>query len=174
MLQVLTILIAVLLTLPVELDIRADLNVIPSYLFIIRVYGFSFTLAGPFKPRPAARKKTKAKNRLLLRRTALRTALELVRRKPAAIAFSGRVGTGDAALTALGAGILQTALAACNAFAPTHTAIAPDFFQTVFWLSARCMLSLRGGEIIRTGALAFVQESRAAWREKRKNGKQTH
>ena len=68
--------------------------------------------------------------------------------------LAATVGTGDAALTALCAGSLQTIFGAANALCPTQGRARPDFAGAGFCLSACCIVTARGGDIIRTGVRA--------------------
>lgn len=138
---------------PVEIFLRADLNRAPSYAAEIRVYGFCVRFGGPIRIK---RKKRAKKPAPAARRFALVFAKELLRLHGVHAGFAGRVGTGDAAFTALCAGSLQTLLSFPNALCPTRAFIAPDFRTACFTLTGRCILPLRGGDIIRAGA-------RAAW-----------
>ena len=142
-----------LASLPVEIFLRVDLNRAPSYAAEFRAYGLCARLGGPLRIK---RKKGAKKLSAFARRFLTAFAKELLRLPGVRAGFAGRVGTGDAALTALCAGSLQTLLSLPNALCQTRAFIAPEFRAVCFALTGRCILPLRGGDIIRAGA-------RAAW-----------
>ena len=140
-----------LASLPVKIFLRADLNRAPSYAAEICVYGFCLRFGGLIRIR---RKSGAKKLNRTARRFALAFAKEMLRLPGVRTGFAGRVGTGDAAFTALCAGSLQTLLSLPNALCPTRAFIAPDFNANCFALTGRCILPLRGGDIIRAGMRA--------------------
>lgn len=149
---------------PVRLCVRADVSAQPSYAAEISVYGLCARFAGRIR----AQRGTK-KRRGFFRRVAARFALELLRLPGTRAGAAVRLGTGDAALTALCAGALQALLGAANAAFPLRARVEADFRRAGFCLTARCIVTARGGDIIRTGvrAVRLARRTRggeARWR----------
>ncbi len=146
---VLAALAALIWSAPVSARVRADLNASPSYAAEIRIYGLRLRFAGRIRLRRGGKKKSR-----FLRRLLPRFALGLLRLPGSGLRLAATVGTGDAALTALCAGSLQTIFGAANALCPTQGRARPDFAGAGFCLSACCIVTARGGDIIRTGVRA--------------------
>ena len=146
---VLAALAALIWSAPVSARVRTDLNASPSYAAEIRIYGLRLRFAGRIRLRHGGKKKSR-----FLRRLLPLFALGLLRLPGSGLRLAATVGTGDAALTALCAGSLQTLFGAANALCPTQGRARPDFAVAGFCLSACCIVTARGGDIIRTGVRA--------------------
>lgn len=141
---------------PVRLCVRADVGAQPSYAVEVSVYGLCARFAGRIRVRRGAKKR-----RGFFKRAAARFALEMLRLPGTRAGAAARLGTGDAALTALCAGTLQAILGAANAAFPMRVRVTADFRHAGFCLSARCIVTARGGDIIRTGVRAVRLARRA-------------
>lgn len=172
MLRVLFVLLAVLAAMPLEVDVSVFLNATPSYAAVVRVYGKRIRLGGLIRLDPKSFLKKRKNGRLL--RAYMRALLPVFKKACTHAAASCRVGVPDAALTALSAGAVRAALGACRALLPVRARVTADFQSPGFALAARCIFSLRGGDIMGAGVRALWREARSGRREEKKDGSTTH
>lgn len=99
----------------------------------------------------------------------LRAGLALIRRNVRVdkLALRLRIGTGDAALSALlcGATLILAAALCASADVPPEVDVEPDFQERAFSLNARGMFSLRAGHIIGAGVVAAGEFCKGAFIE---------
>lgn len=159
-LKLLAFVASVLWTVPLRLEIQITLGKAPAYAAVCFVYGIPFSFQGKLSVK---KKKNKSKKSVL---TAGEWALLARKLKTAASFFRteirGRLGLEDAAQTALFSGALQAALSGL-AYAlciPAVCRVTPDFRNAGVVLEIRCILCLRGGDIIRITWAALKMAAR--------------
>ena len=168
---------AVVATLPLRLFLRADINREPTFEIVIYLYGFRMQFEGLLERdaslsvrrgggKNGVRRPLRALGRFFLR------LLEVS--SPARLEATCRLGTGDAFGTALAAAGLHAGLSALGARCGMKLRVYADFRRACFALRARCILSFRGGDIIRAGVLALLEGAPSAKREGHAHGTASH
>lgn len=104
----------------------------------------------------------------------LRAGLALIKRnvRMDKLALRLRIGTGDAALSALvcGAALIAVTALCASADVPPEVDVEPDFQNRAFSMHARGMFSLRAGHIIGAGIVAageFCKGAFVEWKTQR-------
>ncbi len=168
---------AVAATAPLRLSIRVDINRKPTFEAVLHIYGLRLQFDGLLTD----------KGKLSMRRAGGKNEMQLPFRQLFSFwyhlflcaqwthaEFTGRIGTGDACTTALASAALGAALRAMGSSVRATVDVKPDFTKTFFALSARCILSFRGGDIIRAGAKVFTNAPPMKMKAGKADGAATH
>lgn len=136
---------AVLLTVPLRLALRLDIQQGLTYQIIVYVYGFRMEFEGRAEHFPSlfGRKQ----------KIPFKTLLRFIKRFCKGAYWSVAevnctVGTGDACTTALAAGGISGMLRALGAGIGASVYVKPEFNRSYFALTGRCILSFRAGDIM--------------------------
>lgn len=177
MLEWILLSIAVMATMPLRLSVRLDINKEPTFEVVLYVYGLRIQFDGPINE----------KIRLILRWDEKKGKLKLPLKAIVSFCnhlFQGAnftyvsadctVGTGDAYTTALVSGGLLAVLRMAGSAARAKVTVRPNFQQRMFVLSVRCILSLRGGDIIHAGIRAFMDRLPTMMKAGTAHGEETH
>ncbi|MCL1964626.1 MAG: DUF2953 domain-containing protein [Firmicutes bacterium] len=154
MLEWIALITAVLATAPMRLSLRVDVGGKPSFAVALYVYGICLRFRGPI---PRAMLRDILNGPQIPFRLSMRDLFFFFYHlfegaqwsKASAVC---RVGTGDAYSTALLTGMLSALLGAAGSTVGLRAKVKPEFNRPFFVLSIRCILSFRGGDIIRAGA----------------------
>lgn len=152
---------AILATAPLKLAIRADINREPTFEVMLRVYGFRmrfYGLVGAKGEITIRRKDGQSLGQLPLKRLFFFWYYLFVGAQWSRAEANCRVGTGDALTTALAAGAISALLHTAGAGIGLRVRVWPEFSGAFFALSLRCILSFRGGDIIRAGVKALARD----------------
>ncbi len=158
MLEWLLLTAAVTLTAPLKLSVRADIGKESTFEVIVWLYGMPVRFVGlisamgvfSLRHEKGKREATFQIGQILSFYVHLFRAAEWSQAE-----LRCRIGTGDAFESAMLAGGLSILLQAAGAPIHAHVDVRPEFTKAFFALSARCILSFRGGDIIRAGVRAF-------------------
>jgi hypothetical protein len=161
LLQWLLLTAAVLVTVPLRLSLRIDIGVHPTFEVVLYVYGLRLQWDGRMNERGRLSLYQKQGERPLslpFRRIVLLWYRLFHSAQFSSLEARCRLGTGDAASTALATGLVTAALRAVGSPFGAHVDVQPEYNRLFFALSLRCILSFRGGDIMVAGARAWLDK----------------